>query len=66
MNDFKNWNIQQLIEAQININSELQARIKTVLEMENAFLTYNPNGTDKDYRILIETGLDVVRKGRTN
>jgi hypothetical protein len=61
---YKNWNIQELLNESININSEISARIKTVLDMENAFLTYNPNGTDEDYRVLIETGLDLVRKGQ--
>ena len=64
MNEYKNWNIQQLLSESISINAEIHARIKTVLDMENSFLTYNPNGTAEDYKTLIEVGLDLVRKGR--
>jgi len=64
MGEYKNWNIQQLLDAEIKIAAEINARIRTVLEMENAFLTYKPNGTADEYRTLIETGLDLVRKGQ--
>lgn len=56
-------NIKDLLDLQINVNSEIAARIKAVEQMENSFQTYNPNGKPEDYKTLMETGIELLRKG---
>ena len=57
------WNIKDLLDLQINVNAEISARIKAVEQMENSFQTYNPNGKPEDYKTLMETGVELLRKG---
>lgn len=64
MSNYKSWNIQQLITEQINISAEIHARVKCALDMEDSFETYNSKGTDTDYRLVMQTALDIVRKGQ--
>lgn len=61
--NLKAWNIKDLLDLQINVNSEIAARIKAVEQMENSFQTYNPNGKPEDYKTLMETGIELLRKG---
>ncbi len=64
MKDYKTWNIIDLIAEQIKINAEIQARVKTVLDMENAFCTYNASAPAEKYKEFIEVALDLLRKGQ--
>ncbi len=57
------WNIKDLLDLQIEINGEISARIKTVEQMDNSFHTYNQNGRPEDYKILMQTGIELLRKG---
>lgn len=57
------WNIKDLIDLQVQVSSEIAARIKAVEQMENAFQTYNPNGKPEEYKNLMETGIELLRKG---
>lgn len=61
--NYRDWNIQQLISESININAEIHARIKTIINMENAFLTYNPKAPSEKYEELMKVAMDLVRKG---
>jgi hypothetical protein len=57
------WNIQDLLNLQMQVNAEIAARVKAVEQMENSFHTYNPNGKPEDYKTLMETGVELLRKG---
>jgi hypothetical protein len=47
----------------MQVNAEIAARVKAVEQMENSFHTYNPNGKPEDYKTLMETGVELLRKG---
>jgi len=64
--EYKNWNIMQLLEAQRHITVEIQSRVKTIIDMEDQFLTYNPNAASDRYQELIMMGIDLIRKGPSN
>ena len=57
------WNIKDLLSLQMQVNAEIAARIEALEQMENGFQTYNPNGKPEDYKTLMETGIDLLRKG---
>lgn len=63
MGDYSDWNIQHLLDAQLKITIEIATRIKSLVDLENSFCTYNPNGSSDDYRATVETCIELVRKG---
>lgn len=64
--DLNKWNIKYLLDLQLQVNTEIYSRIKTIEKMENSFLTYNPNGKAEDYKALMQAGLDLLRHGVKN
>lgn len=64
--NFNTWNIKDLLDLQIKLNTEIAVRIKTVEQMENNFHTYTPNGKAEDYKVLLETAIEMLRKGQKN
>lgn len=63
MSKYNTWNIQQLISESIEINAEIHARLKAIIDLENSFLTYNPKSSDADYKTLMLAALDMARNG---
>ncbi len=63
--NYNSWNIKDLLDAQMQITIEIASRVKTVEQMDNNFHTYFPNGKSEDYQTIIETGVELLRKGIT-
>lgn len=62
-NIYRAWNIQDLISESININAEIHARIKSLVDVESALLTYEPIMNAEKYKENMEEIVDLVRKG---
>lgn len=60
---YQTWNIQDLISESININAEIHARIKSLVDVESDLLTYEPIMNAEKYKENMEEIIDLVRKG---